>query len=192
MFAFDRRERERDRKKTKETTRIVEKQVQRRENGKAPAVKDSDGMSPIDILFSRSQPAVEGSSNSVLVSQTAPKGLVNGFHKDATTVKENVKESLLDAIFASAAQSTVGNGSSEGELAIGAVRGKDDLVRAVERLVKQDAAFVDALWDAFELREQQNGYQVQESNGQQKKTRTRRRQGKNPSFAANGMHDVFS
>ncbi|KAI3605865.1 hypothetical protein WG66_012400 [Moniliophthora roreri] len=198
MAAFDRRERERDRKKgkAKETTPIVEKQVEHLEDGKAPAtVKDSNGMSPIDMLFSRSQPAVvqgEGSSNSALASQTVSKGLVNGFHKDATTVKESVKESLLDAIFASAAQPTVGNGSIEGELTIGAIRGKDDLVRAVERLVKQDEAFVDALWDAFELREQQNSHQVQGSNGQQKKTRTRRRQGRNASFGANGMHDVFA
>ncbi|KAK7047787.1 hypothetical protein VNI00_006115 [Paramarasmius palmivorus] len=185
MAVFDQTVRAKDKKKektkAKEVISAAKQDVARSEKKTLDTV---NGMSPIDLLFSRSQPAI-ALEQSQPSTQASSNGHVNGFHKETSAVKENVKESILDAIFASAAG---GNESPENDSTIGTIHSREDLVKTIERLVKHDSAFVDALWDAFEVRSEQ---QVQGTNGQQKK-RVRRRQGKNAFANGVGSNGVFA
>ncbi|KAK1215985.1 hypothetical protein PQX77_021386 [Marasmius sp. AFHP31] len=170
MSEFKSREKEREKKKI-EGKEIPMNTIQAPKEA-APAVAISSPA--LDMLFSRTSRPAEP------VNVTKVNGIAA---HDAPVVKQEnvVKESLLDALFVNAAR----NCPESGE-AIGAIQSKTDLVKEVERLLRQDEHFVDALWEAFEGRERVNpGGSV----GSSQRKRNRRRQGRN-GVASNEMEAV--
>ncbi|KAK1220306.1 hypothetical protein PQX77_016931 [Marasmius sp. AFHP31] len=167
MSEFKSREKEREKKKI-EGKESPTNTIQAPKEA-APAVAISSPA--LDMLFSRTSRPAEP------VNVTKVNGIAA---HDAPVVKQEnvVKESLLDALFVNAARNCPESGEE-----IGAIQSKTDLVKEVERLLRQDEHFVDALWEAFEGRERVNpGGSV----GSSQRKRNRRRQGRN-GVASNEM-----
>ncbi|KAL0576006.1 hypothetical protein V5O48_005973 [Marasmius crinis-equi] len=178
MNVFNSRKRERERKsKGKEgiNTQTVTVQAQK------PLAAEAVSSPALDMLFSRSRPTES-------VQAQAQEGkLVNGAassdHHDGSAgskesdVNVNAKESILDALFANASRDGH-HDSVTGALGLGAIQGKADLVKEVQRLLKHDMHFVDALWEGYEGRERGSGTPNSNNSGQKKRTRRRQGQGK--------------
>ncbi|KAF9267077.1 hypothetical protein L218DRAFT_995971 [Marasmius fiardii PR-910] len=167
MAIFDSRERKREKRKGKGKAGSHASQS----HDKTEAMDSS----VLDALFSRSRPTEE-------VEVASLDGVAD--HTASAIVKESsLKESVLDALFANATRNEQ-PGRSRSRL--GGIQGKDDLVREIERLLKYDQRFGDALWEAYETRE---GSSTPVNSNQRK--RNRRKQGKNGMIANDVEESVF-
>ncbi|KAG7085529.1 hypothetical protein E1B28_003088 [Marasmius oreades] len=133
LAVFDSRERKREKRRTKGKSTPITTQSQDKAGGTTDSV--------LDALFLRSRPTTE---NAEVVKVNG-----NTDHAPSVVKESSVTESILDALFANAAQNEQLGGQSD----LGAIQGKDDLVREVERLLKHDQRFSDVLWEAYEARE---------------------------------------